>query len=39
MIDLVHIGYDDGYRSRVLFSYTPTYDHGQKVKDTDKFTL
>ena len=37
MIDLVYIQYDDGYRSRVLFSYTPTYDYGWKVKVTDKF--
>ena len=35
-MDLVYIWYDDRYRSKVLFSNTPNYAHGLKVKATDR---
>ena len=35
MMDLVHIWYDDRYRSKVSFSNTPTHAHDLKVKFTD----
>ena len=35
MMDLVHIWYDDRYRSKVSFSNTPTYARDLKVKITD----
>ena len=34
-MDLVHIWYDDRYRSKVSFSSTPTHAHDLKVKFTD----
>ena len=34
-MDLVHIWYDDRYRSKVSFSNTPTHAHDLKVKFTD----
>ena len=35
MMDLVHIWYDDRYRSTVFFSNTATHAHDLKVKFTD----
>ena len=35
MMDLVHIWYDDRYRSKVSFSNTQTHAHDLKVKFTD----
>ena len=32
MTDFVHIWYDDGYWSKVLFNNTPAHAHGLKVK-------
>ena len=39
MMDLVHIWYDDRYRSKVSFSNTPTHAHDLKVKFTDSEIL
>ena len=35
MMDLVHIWYDNRYRSKVSFSNTPANAHDLKVKVTD----
>ena len=32
MMDFVHVWYDDRYRSKFLFSNTPSHAHGLKVK-------
>ena len=35
MMDLIHIWYDDRYRSKVSFSSTPAHAHDPKIKVTD----